>query len=161
MSPLSSVNPPVDLVAFEEGFRNMVYLCPAGYPTVGFGRRVRILDYETNEEISLPTSRSHESFALATKLGSVHGWLSGKYPWFDSLSPQRQAVLISLTYQVGREGFTKFRRMISALSKFDFEVAALQYLDSDAARQCPGRFARGARVLANDTPISLIISPLE
>ena len=161
MSPLSSVNPSVDLVAFEEGFRNMIYLCPAGYPTVGFGRRVRVTDYETGEEVPLPASRSDELYILAGKLGALNGWLSTTYPWFDSLSSQRQAVLISLAYQVGRTGFTKFRRMISALSKFDFEVAALQYLDSAAARQCPARFARGARVLANDTPISRIISPLE
>ena len=149
------------LLSFEEGFRNNIYLCPAGYPTTGFGRRVRILDYETGLEVPFPITRATEATSLASKAGDRHDWLSLRFPsWYPHLSPQRQAVLISLAYQVGNEGLLKFKRMLSALSKFDLEVAALQYLDSDAARQCPLRFRRGARILRDNLEVVYAIRPL-
>lgn len=146
------------LLSHEEGFRNNIYLCPAGYPTTGFGRRVRILDYETNEEVPFPITRASEISSLSRKIGERHDWLSSKFPlWYPHLSPQRQAVLISLAYQVGNTGFLKFKRMISALAKFDYEVAALQYLDSDAAGKYITRFKRGADILRNNTIAEKVI----
>jgi lysozyme len=32
----------IDLVKFYEQFYGKVYICPAGYPTIGYGHRVRI-----------------------------------------------------------------------------------------------------------------------
>ncbi len=146
------------LLSHEEGFRNNIYLCPEGYPTTGFGRRVRILDYETGEEVPFPITRATEISSLSRKIGERHDWLSSRFPqWYPHLSPQRQAVLISLAYQAGNDGFLKFKRMISALSKFDYEVAALQYLDSKAARQTPSRFRRGADILRNNTIAEKVI----
>lgn len=150
----SPISPAIDLVSFEEGFRNNVYLCPAGYPTVGFGRRVRVFDYETNEEITFPLTRKGEEANLSSRLASISDWLEAKYPWYAGLSPQRQAVLISLVYQVGRHGFTKFRAMISALEKGNFPLAAREYFDSTAARQCPLRFTRGKAILRDNLSIS-------
>lgn|SRR5574343_132817 len=150
----SSISPAVDLVAFEEGFRNNVYLCPAGYPTIGFGRRVIILDYNTHEEITIPVTRKGEEENLRLRLNAIANWLEAKYPWFALLSPQRQAVLISLAYQVGNDGFTRFRAMIRALAKDNFEEAAREYLNSTAARQCPLRFGRGTAILRDNLSIS-------
>ncbi len=39
-----------DLIKRFEGFRSTVYICPAGYPTIGYGHLVR--DHETFETIS-------------------------------------------------------------------------------------------------------------
>ncbi|CAH0992211.1 Lysozyme RrrD [Sinobacterium norvegicum] len=40
----------IDLIKRFEGFSSSVYICPAGYPTIGYGHLVR--DYESFEEIS-------------------------------------------------------------------------------------------------------------
>lgn len=40
----------IDLIKRFEGFSPTVYICPAGYPTIGYGHLVR--DHETFEEIS-------------------------------------------------------------------------------------------------------------
>lgn len=40
----------LDLIKRFEGFSSTVYICPAGYPTIGYGHLVR--DYESFEEIS-------------------------------------------------------------------------------------------------------------
>lgn len=40
----------IDLIKRFEGFSSTVYICPAGYPTIGYGHLVR--DHETFEEIS-------------------------------------------------------------------------------------------------------------
>jgi lysozyme len=153
----SAISPAVDLVAFEEGFVNRVYLCPAGYPTLGFGRRVVVTDYETGEPITFPVRREKELETLRLKLNARANWLEAKYKWFTQLSPQRQAVLVSLAYQVGNDGFTRFKRMILCLENFDFKGATIEYLDSDAARQCRLRFARGADILRNNTSITSIL----
>lgn len=40
----------IDLIKRFEGFSSTVYICPAGYPTIGYGHLVR--DHEKFEEIS-------------------------------------------------------------------------------------------------------------
>lgn len=40
----------IDLIKRFEGFSSTVYICPAGYPTIGYGHLVR--DHETFETIS-------------------------------------------------------------------------------------------------------------
>lgn len=151
--PFTFTDTPDDLLAFEEGFRPSVYLCPTGYPTVGFGRRVRVLDYETGEEVTFPILREVEAKRLESKIANLTIWLHNAYPWFDALSPQRQAVLISLTYQVGKGGFQNFKKMIVALAAGDCQSAADEYLNSVAARQTPKRFARGFLILRDNLTI--------
>lgn len=159
MTQFTFSNDPVDLLAYEEGYRDHVYLCPTGYPTVGFGRRVTVCDYETGEPIEFPIKRSEEARRLELKANSLHDWLAASYPWYLRLSPQRQAVLISLAYQVGKEGFRKFKDMIIALSRGDFLSAGNEYLDSVAARtQTSKRFARGARILIDNITVNDAVS---
>lgn len=152
--PFTLDNTPGDLIAFEEGFRAAVYLCPTGYPTVGYGRRVRVLDYETGVEVTFPISRENEAAHLERRIDKTHQWLTSSFPeWYRALSPQRQAVLISLTYQVGKGGFNNFKKMIAALAAGDCQSAANEYLDSTAARQTPKRFARGFLILRDNLTI--------
>lgn len=46
----------IDLIKRFEGFSSTVYICPAGYPTIGYGHLVR--DHETFEEISQEESEA-------------------------------------------------------------------------------------------------------
>lgn len=58
---------------------------------------------------------------------------------YSSLSAVRQAVLIEMVYQMGREGVGHFHGMLGAIEAGDFELAANQGLDSLWARQTPSR----------------------
>lgn len=158
MTPFTYDNTPVDLLTYEEGYVGSVYLCPTGYPTVGFGRRVIVLDYETGKPVEFPIRREVEAKHLESKADLLHDWLSEVYTWYPPLSPQRKAVLISLAYQVGKNGFRGFSNMLKALHRGDFVSAANEYLDSKAARQTPKRFARGARILMDNLTVDEVIS---
>ena len=54
-----------------------------------------------------------------------------------------------MAYQMGVDGLFKFKKMIAALGKGDWNEAAHQALDSRWAKQTPARAERHAAVIAN------------
>jgi len=50
------------------------------------------------------------------------------------LSDARQDVLIEMIFQLGLNGTLNFKRMMKALKARDYETAALEIMDSEAAR---------------------------
>lgn len=74
---------------------------------------------------------------------------------YDQLSRPRQLVLISLSFNLGRERLGKFVRFIGAVHRGDWENAADEILDSQAARS-PSlklRYANLARMMRNNETI--------
>lgn len=53
---------------------------------------------------------------------------------FDTLSDERQDVLVDMSFNLGRPRFSKFKNMIGAVQDGDFSKAADEILDSKAAR---------------------------
>ena len=53
---------------------------------------------------------------------------------FDTLTDDRQDVLVDMSFNLGRPRFKKFQQMIDAVQDGDFDEAAAQILDSNAAR---------------------------
>lgn len=53
---------------------------------------------------------------------------------FESLSSDRQDVLIDMSFNLGKARFGRFKKMIAALQSGDYAEAAAQILDSNAAR---------------------------
>ncbi len=133
----------VELLKKEEGFRATPYYCSEGYPTIGYGLKIG------NKNDPLPkTSTTQEEAekvlrdlvkALEVRLNSIVG--------YNSCTFARQAVLISIAYQIGFTGLLKFKNMLSAIEKQEYMVAADCMLDSLAARQTPERWMRNAKVM--------------
>ena len=69
---------------------------------------------------------------------------------FKRLSDLRQAVIISMCYQLGMARLIGFQKMWRALYISDFNEAADQALDSLAARQAVNRWHRNANAIRND-----------
>lgn len=69
---------------------------------------------------------------------------------FKRLSDLRQAVIISMCYQLGMARLIGFQKMWRALYIGDFNEAADQALDSLAARQAVNRWHRNANAIRND-----------
>jgi len=60
---------------------------------------------------------------------------------YDQLSRPRQLVLISMGFQFGKEGLSKWPRFLGAVHLGNFDEAAEELLDSKAAKvQAPVRF---------------------
>jgi lysozyme len=69
---------------------------------------------------------------------------------YDNLSRPRQLVLISLAFNVGRQGLGKFVRFLGALHLGKYDEAADELLDSRAAGQAPTRYQQLASMMRNN-----------
>lgn len=70
------------------------------------------------------------------------------------LDDERQDVIIDMSFNLGRPKFSKFKKMILAVQECDFDEAANQILDSNAARDplTQGRYRDLAERMLNGTP---------
>lgn len=136
----------VDLIRYEEGWRSKPYLCSLGYPTCGFGFKIG--------PKGAPISQYQ--FTLPIEAGSV--WLESiltktrsdmlQRPRIaaamNACDEVRQAVLISMAYQMGVDGLDAFKNTLHSISAGYWVLAAGEMLDSRWARQTPARAKRHA-----------------
>ena len=137
------------LIEYEEGWRSQPYLCSEGYPTVGFGFKLGPKGASLNQyQFTLPkTSGEHWLDALlANKEEAMQ-----QIPWIRAAltvtNEARQAVLVSMAYQMGVEGLAKFKNALAAVAAENWPEAKRQLLDSRWARQTPQRAERHANQL--------------
>lgn len=116
----------------DEGFREKPYRCPAGKLTIGYG---------TNIDDGIDADEA--MFLLEHRVDIAILDCRTFFPWFETLSLARQAVIINLRYQLGMPRLRGFKRMIAALAGGDYDMAADELLDSKYARvDCPERAKR-------------------
>jgi lysozyme len=135
------------LLMFEEGLREKAYYCSEGYPTIGIGWKIggknQPLEHFKWMQMSKQAALAQchdESFVLSMQLHAIIDC------WQD-LNEARQAVLISMAYQMGLTGLMKFKKMIAAIEAGDFVEAAAQGKDSRWASQTHSRANRHMRVI--------------
>lgn len=133
------------ILKMDEGWRSVPYYCTEGYPTVGYGFKIG------GKNAPLPQftlNRKVGELWLETEIDILVHQVQGLYP---DLSPIRQAVLVSMAYQLGFDGLLKFKQMHKALFNKDYDKAAAEILDSKAAKKdTPARFARNALMMKNN-----------
>lgn len=138
-----------DLVAYEEGFRDKPYYCTEGYPTIGFGFKIGPKN----------TPLNFYQFSLSKEVATV--WLASilnilisgmkSYSNIDkaiqACNEAQSAILISMAYQMGADGLSKFTTTLNKIASKDFEGASKSMLDSKWAKQTTNRAARHAEQL--------------
>jgi lysozyme len=123
----------------HEGFRLKVYddatgkdISPGytleGHPTIGIGRALDVNGISKQEAMILLDTDINLCIEEANK-----------YFWFKELNEVRQAVIISMIFNLGASGFSNFKRMIKALQNNDFIKASEEMLNSSWALQLPIR----------------------
>ena len=128
------------LLEFEEGRRRSAYKCTNGFWTIGVGHRLTDKELGMYEE---RLSNSEVDNLLKTDIAEATE-AAKKYPWFDNLNEARQAVIISMIFQLGKFGFDKFQNTIKLLAKHQYDAASVQMLRSLWAKQTPERAKRHA-----------------
>jgi lysozyme len=131
-----------NVIVIEEGFKSRTYMCTEGVPTIGYGRTIgKKGDPLTNEV----TTKEKEIIFVREKIRELSYALMSRFPsaW-SKCNQARQAILISMVYQLGLTGVSKFQKMWMALSNGDFSLAAKEMLDSRWAKQTPNRAKRHA-----------------
>lgn len=120
----------------DEGFSGKIYKDTTGKNTVGYGRNL-----DDN-----PLTRSEASYLLQNDLKKVRKQ-ARQFPFYDRMNSARKNVILNMVYNLGIRSFTGFRRMITALSTQDYELAAVEMLDSKWAVQVGERANRLAEIM--------------
>lgn len=131
----------------HEGLRLEPYICPAGYWTIGVGRNLESKgltgaeqkfifgrdDYSKQEVIELlkkrGISKDEALFLLVNDISECIKDLK-TFTWFDQLDDIRAKVVVDMRFNLGAAGFRKFRKMIAALERDDYDTAADEMVDS-------------------------------
>ena len=132
----------------QEGSRLIVYddfngkeIVPGyvviGHPTIGVGRAL-----DTNG-ISL----EEEDFLLENDLKRIGVSINSNLTWINDLDEPRKNVIRIMVFNLGMNGFLKFKRMIIALQQKDFDRAASEMLSSQWSFQVKKRAVILAEVM--------------
>lgn len=120
------------LIEYEEGFRNRPYYCTERYPSVGYGFKIGAKDAPL-PSFFLP--RRAADVWLAELLVGTHDEMQ-KYPVIAAAykacagNDAREAVLISMAYQLGALGLSKFGRTLGFVAAGNWRAASVEMLDS-------------------------------
>lgn len=134
---MSAVDIAAPRVQSEEGYRAQKYLDTKGNETIGYGFN-----------IGAGLSRFAAAALNLAQLAELHQQLLG-YAWYAAASDNRQSVFLDVAFNDGLHGLLAFPSMIHFASIGDWVNASAQLLDSDAARELPGRYNPLAQLLLN------------
>ena len=113
----------------HEGFRSTVYQCTEGYDTIGYGFAIK--DLKLDEDIA--------ELILVRKLADLVARIKQTFPWTKDAPEEIQDVVVDMCYQLGVNGFSKFKKTIYLLETEQYEEASVEMLDSLWYKQTPNR----------------------
>jgi lysozyme len=122
----------------DEGHVPHAYEDSKGYLTIGVGFLI-----DKRKGGRLPDEVCN--FWLDVEIAERTNEIIKRFPKFTQLSRERQAVLITMAFNLGIAGLFNFKKMFAAIERGDFREAAWQILDSQAGRELATRYKRLAR----------------
>ena len=121
----------LEMLKRHEGVRSHVYLCSAGYETIGVGRNI--------SKSGLGMSADEVDYLLENDIERVIKELSSEYPWFKDLDDVRKDAMIDISFNLGATRLRGFKRALAAMEVADYKTAAKEFLDSKWSRDVKGR----------------------
>jgi lysozyme len=115
----------------HEGVKTHVYLCPAGFETIGVGRNI--------SESGLGLTEDEIEYLLNNDIKRCSQELSDNFKWYLELNRARQYAMINLCFNLGLPTLLKFKNALKSMEAGLFDEAADHFLDSRWARQVGGR----------------------
>ncbi len=125
------MNELIEMLRRHEGVRDKVYLCSAGYETIGVGRNI--------SEDGLGLSKDEIDYLLNNDIKRVREELTEEYYWFAGLNDARQDAMIDLSFNLGQTRLRGFVKALEAMSREEFENAADEFMDSKWSEQVGDR----------------------
>ena len=120
----------------HEGFRSFPYRDTVGKLTIGIGRNL--------DDVGITMSEAF--FMLEHDIRKAIKYLEN-FAWYLALDEVRQRVIVDMVFNLGANGFSKFKRTIQALKDQDYDKASEQMLKSLWARQVGTRAVRLAEMM--------------
>ena len=124
----------VEMIKRHEGVKSKVYLCSAGYETIGVGRNI--------SESGLGLSDDEIDYLLQNDIQRVKEELKETYFWFGAINEDRQDAMIDICFNLGLTRLRGFVKALEAMSREQFDIAADEFMDSKWAEQVGTRAIR-------------------
>jgi lysozyme len=127
-----------DQLRIHEGVRKHVYLCSAGYETIGVGRNIA--------DSGLGLSDDEIDYLLENDITRCRKELE-TYSWFSDLDEVRQDALINMCFNLGLSRLANFKNALSSMAIGAYADAAEHFLDSRWASQVGNRAQEVAHMI--------------
>ena len=121
----------IGMLKRHEGVRSKVYMCSAGYETIGVGRNIA--------ESGLGLSDDEIEYLLANDIRRVRDELEDTYFWFAALNEARKDAMIDICFNLGLTRLRGFVKALEAMSREQFDIAADEFMDSRWSEQVGNR----------------------
>lgn len=118
----------------DEGSRSYAYQDSRGYWTIGIGHLIDRRGGSLKDKFI--------TAIFEDDLDEKAEQLDKALPFWRSLDEPRQRVVINMAFNLGVDGLLTFHNFCAALERKEFETAAAEILDSEAAKQLPARYLR-------------------
>lgn len=143
----------IQILAYEEGYKEKPYIDTEGYPTVACGILIGPKDASlANYQFRVP--RSVGDVWMQKILDEKIQQMNQRPTILAALkqcNPARADVLYSMAYQLGIDGLSAFKNTLVMISNGNFDGAAEGMLSSLWAKQTPARARRMAEVMRSGT----------
>jgi lysozyme len=135
-------------IEFEEGRRLRKYKCTAGHWTIGIGHNLDAKPFHKGQKIPDVIDNELCDDLFEEDLGRTINSLDAMWDGFRMLSGTRQDACINMAFQLGVDGFMRFRKLREALMLGDWSRAEQEALNSKWAKNdTPARAKRVAEQL--------------
>lgn len=136
----------------HEGCVDHVYICPAGYKTIGVGRNLQTNPLTAKEkevvgDISEKITLDNALYLLKNDIKRCEKDLINNISFFYQLDDERQYALLDMCFNMGIKKLLCFKRMLNAMIIGDYRGAAKECLNSKYARDVGKRAERIARLI--------------
>jgi len=111
------------LLIKHEGEVNHAYTDSEGYVTIGVGR---LIDDRRGGKIS----HDEAMYLLDNDIKKIIGQCDRAFDWFDDLDEVRKIVVLNMVFNLGINGFKKFKKTIAYIEHWEYEAAAIEMMDS-------------------------------
>ena len=111
-----------DQITAHEGIRLKPYRCKAGKLTIGIGRNLGDTELNQDEVALMLHNDIRDAQDDLVNFFGPNFW--------EAISEGRRRALLDLRFNVGPDGFRKFRRLVRACRCGEWAVAAYELVDS-------------------------------
>ena len=136
----------ISLLNVEEGYSETPYYCSAGYPTIGIGQRIgpkgaplKLYEFTVSKSLAAVwlAEKVKETLADMDKYTAIREAMA-------VCNEPRQAILISMAYQMGAKGLAGFTSTLKYIASQNWHAAQAGMLASKWQRDTPNRAQRHA-----------------
>ena len=129
----------IEEIKKDEGIVLEIYLDHLGNPTLGVGHLITEDDPEYGQEIGTPVSEERVWEAFEKDVEISFDDCTILFHNFQTLHEEAQLILLNMCFNMGRPKLSKFKNMRMAISKYNYDVAADEMVDSLWYTQIPNR----------------------